>query len=154
MIRAKLPPRPTREERLNALMTTTVQPVARAVMATADSIATGRAAEQAPKLPREVRTVQAIRDAARDEPCTLRIPSVCTGDPATSVWAHWPGIDGDRGMGLKALDLAGAIACAACHDVLDMRAKAPAGYSRQQIELDFLHGHMRSLVVLARKGIL
>ena len=95
-----------------------------------------------------------IRDAANGEPCSLQIDGVCNGDPATSVWAHWPGLDGDRGMGIKSLDLAGSVACSACHDVLDGRAPRPTGLTLDAVHLAFLRGHLRSLVMLGRKGLL
>lgn len=148
------PPKPSREERCAALVASTLRPTSRVVMATAQSLA-GRPVKAEPaKLPRKARTVQAIRNAARDEDCTVRIAGACNSNPATSVWSHFPGLDGDRGMGIKALDLCGAIACSACHDVVDGRAPMPAGATRSSVMLDWFHGHMRSLVVLARKGVL
>lgn len=107
-----------------------------------------------PILKTQDRKRQAIRDAARDEPCTVRIVGACNSDPATSVWAHLPGIDGDRGMAIKAFDLCGAITCSACHDVIDGRRPRPPGASPQSVLLDFYAGHMRSLVRLAQKGLL
>ena len=84
----------------------------------------------------------------------MRLVGACNHDPATTVWSHLPGIDGDRGMGIKSLDLCGAYACATCHDVVDGRAPLPAGATRQSVMLDWHHGHMRSLVRLAQKGLL
>lgn len=60
-----------------------------------------------------------LRDSARGESCTLRIPGVCCGDPETVVLAHLP--YGGRGMGLKAPDTHSAYACASCHDAVDGR---------------------------------
>lgn len=96
---------------------------------------------------------QRIRDAARGQPCTLQIDGICNGNPATSVWAHWPGIDAGRSMGLKGIDLAGAVACSSCHDVLDGRAPRPPGMTLEAVHLAFLRGHLRSLVMLARMGV-
>lgn len=67
---------------------------------------------------------------------------------------HWPGLDGGRGLGIKSLDLAGAICCSACHDVIDGRAPLPAGATRESVEIDWHRGHLRSLVLLAQKGLL
>lgn len=61
-----------------------------------------------------------LRDSARGEDCTLRIPGHCNGDPATSVLCHLP--FGGRGMGAKAPDHHAVIACSGCHDALDHRA--------------------------------
>ena len=97
---------------------------------------------------------QAIRDSARGAECSMRIFEVCNRDPATSVWAHWPGLDGGRGMGVKSIDLAGCVACSACHDVLDGRAPRPIWMSREAVELAFLRAHLRSLVMLVRRGLI
>lgn len=99
------------------------------------------------------RKSQAIRDSARDEECTVRITGVCNHDPKTTVWSHAPiGAAGKAGA-LKALDLCGCYSCAACHDVVDGRAPRPAGYSREQVLLDWFFGHLRSLVRLKQKGL-
>ncbi len=78
---------------------------------------------------------------------------VCNHDSATTVWSHWPGLAGGRGMGLKSNDLCGAYACSACHDVVDMRSDPPEGMTRQAVEIDWHEGHLRSLVRLCEKGI-
>jgi hypothetical protein len=62
---------------------------------------------------------QVIRDSARGESCTLRIPDVCNFDPATTVFCHLPA--NQRGMGIKTPDIAGCYGCSSCHDVLDGR---------------------------------
>lgn len=102
----------------------------------------------------EHRKVQAIRDSARGEECTVRIVGACNSRPDTVVWSHVPSLVGDRGMGMKALDVCGAYACAACHDVVDGRRGLPPGASLTSVLLDWHMGHMRSLVLLARKGLL
>lgn len=127
----------------------------RAVMATPQSIAAGRAQAPAPqKLPRQQRTDDAIRQSAQGEDCHMRLDGVCNSDPATTVWSHWPGLDADRGMGIKALDAAGCYCCSACHDVIDQRTRPPAGLTRNDVVLAWMFGHLRSLVTLARKGLL
>lgn len=60
------------------------------------------------------------RQAARNQPCTLRLPGICCGDWRTTVLAHvrlW----GSGGMGKKPPDSFGFFACAACHDAYDKR---------------------------------
>lgn len=60
-----------------------------------------------------------IRNAARGQNCSLRLPG-CRNDTSTVVFAHAPSID--NGMGLKqAKDFWGAFACSNCHDVVDGR---------------------------------
>ncbi len=132
-------------------------PAVRAVMATPASFtatATAKPAAQPPKLPRKARTDQAIRDSANGEQCHMRLEQVCNGRTDTTVWSHWPGLDADRGMGLKSLDAAGCYTCVACHDAIDGRAPLPAGMSRTEVTLAWMFGHLRSLVTLARKELL
>lgn len=67
---------------------------------------------------------QKIRNAARGQSCTLRLPG-CNGDPDTTIFAHAPSID--NGMGIKtAPDWWGAFACSHCHDVVDSRVTTSA----------------------------
>lgn len=72
-------------------------PAVRAVMATPASFtATAKPAAQPPKLPRKARTDQAIRDSAQGEECHVRLLGICNGRTDTTVWSHFPGLDGDR----------------------------------------------------------
>lgn len=80
-----------------------------------------------------------LRDSARGQPCLVRIPSVCNGDPSTVVLAHLNG----GGMGTKHSDLFGAFCCSACHDVIDGRVKAKI-YTMDEIELMHLEGMART----------
>lgn len=59
-----------------------------------------------------------ITQSARGEDCTLRIPTVCNGNPTTTVFAH---LSGNKGTGTKNHDLFGVYSCSACHDWLDKR---------------------------------
>lgn len=61
-----------------------------------------------------------LRDFARGQTCTARIPGVCNQDPETVVLAHC-NMFGMGGMGMKAPDLCAAHVCSDCHDVLDGR---------------------------------
>ena len=63
-----------------------------------------------------------LREAARGQSCTVRLPGVCNGNPDTVVLAHAPA--GGRGIARKADDSHAAFACDACHSVLDGRAKS------------------------------
>ena len=70
------------------------------------------------------RESQAIRDAARGQECTVRLPGVCNFDPETTVLAHIPAQAGISGVGIKPVDLSGAFMCSACHDVIDGRGQS------------------------------
>ena len=95
-----------------------------------------------------------IRESARGEECMVRIPGVCKFDPEYTIWSHAPFMSGGKGRSIKAHDLCGAYACTACDAVIDRQAKPPAGMTREQVELDWFHGHLRSLVRLAEKGLI
>lgn len=83
----------------------------------------------------------------------MRIVGACTHNPEQTVWSHLPSIDGGRGMGMKALDLCGAYACAGCHDAIDGRCAPPSGATPVSMMLDWCRGHFRSLVILRQKGL-
>jgi len=100
---------------------------------------------------------RAITRAAKGEPCTVRLPGVCLTDGEYSIWSHarWGARLGEagRGMGTKAMDLCGAIACTACDAVYDGQRPAPH-LTRAEIDMDWMIGDLRSLGVLERKGLL
>jgi hypothetical protein len=60
---------------------------------------------------------------SRGQPCTLRIPGVCTGNTETTVPAHIR--DRHTGRGQKASDISVCDACAACHAKFDGQAGEP-----------------------------
>ena len=66
--------------------------------------------------------VPAYRNAARGQPCTLRIPGICSGNPEQTVGAHLR-MFGAAGVGQKPDDLHMVDACAACHSALDDRSR-------------------------------
>lgn len=94
-----------------------------------------------------------IRESARNEDCTVRLPGVCKWSPEYTVWSHAPWAAGGKGRAIKAIDLCGCYACTACDAVIDRQAKAPEGWSRQEVELAWFMGHLRSLVILSEKGL-
>lgn len=61
-----------------------------------------------------------LRDSARGQPCTVRLPG-CTGGGDDSVLAHMPGCG--RGVGTKTSDINALIACSRCHDAIDRRTR-------------------------------
>ena len=63
-----------------------------------------------------------LRDFAKGQTCTVRVPGVCNRDTATVVLAH--GRAG--GMGTKTTDIIGVHACSACHDWLDLTSRIKA----------------------------
>lgn len=92
---------------------------------------------------------KAIRESARGQPCTLRLPG-CDGGGETTVLAHLP--YGHRGMGRKANDLHAALCCRVCHDQLDGRALLAV--SREELLEAVIRAHGETLGYLARRGII
>lgn len=95
---------------------------------------------------------QRIRDAARGQRCTIRLPGVCSADPETTVLAHLS--YASSGMGTKPSDLSGAFCCAACHDVLDGRTQRPHGVLKEDIEWCKGRGMAETMAVLVEQGII
>ena len=66
-----------------------------------------------------------LRDSARGQECTLRIPEICNGNPETTVLCHLP--CNMAGFGMKSPDNMAVFGCSSCHDVIDGRVRHP-GY--------------------------
>lgn len=94
-----------------------------------------------------------ITDSARGEDCTVRYPGVCSHDPAKTIWSHCRHGAAGKGKSIKAIDLAGAYACTPCDAVYDGQMPRPKGMTREQADLDWFMGHVRSLVRLHEKGL-
>lgn len=87
-----------------------------------------------------------VRESARGQDCTVRIPGACNFNPETTVLAHLP--CGQKGMGMKGFDTVAVYACSACHDVLDGRRKGEVDWS------DMLRAIAETHEALIRAGIL
>lgn len=96
--------------------------------------------------------MSAITKSANGEDCQVRIPGVCTHDPATTIWSHARWGAAGRGKAIKAIDLAGAYCCVNCDAAYDGQMKTM--YTRDQIDADWCQGHFRSLVILKQKGLI
>lgn len=93
-----------------------------------------------------------LRKAARGRECTVRIPGYCNGNPETSVLAHYR-LAGTCGTGCKPDDTQGAIACSACHDLIDGRVKTN-NYTRDELRLMHAEGVLRTLAIWKQEGLL
>lgn len=91
---------------------------------------------------------QKIRNAARGQECQVRLPSICNGNPETTVFAHLNG----GGIGTKASDLHGCFACSDCHHWLD------GGYtkthSRDERDFEHLIAMKNTQLLLMRMGLI
>lgn len=94
-----------------------------------------------------------ITESARNEDCQVRIPGVCTFDPATTIWSHCRHGAAGKGKGTKALDIAGAYACTACDSAYDQMIGVKH-MTRAEVDMDWFMGHVRSLVILKEKGLI
>lgn len=95
-----------------------------------------------------------IRKIARGQDCQVRLPWCCNGNPETVVLAHGNGSAYAKGIGMKSPDYQGAFCCSSCHDVVDRRKKAPQQLTRDQVELAFAEGVMRTQRILEAHGLL
>ena len=94
--------------------------------------------------------MSAITKFAEGKDCTARIPGVCNGNPATSVWAHLNSIRWGAGRGIKVKDACGLIACSSCHLVID---GAPSDYTLTEVKMMAYEGHFESLAMLIEAGL-
>lgn len=62
--------------------------------------------------PQKIRSKK-IRESARGERCTLRVPGVCNGNRETTVFCHIN--SASKGAGTKSHDIHGFYGCYACH---------------------------------------
>ena len=78
-----------------------------------------------------------LRQSAKGQTCTFRIPGVCNNDPATVCLCHAP--HPEKGMGFKSkTDWWAAYGCSSCHDEMDGRThryyKNIPGYADNYVE--------------------
>lgn len=92
-----------------------------------------------------------LRDAAKGQPCQIRIPGYCNHNPETSVLCH-SNLAGESGGSMKASDIQAAIGCSRCHDVVDGREQTE--FTRDEIKAWFGDGVIRTLGVWVRAGVL
>ncbi|MCE0850532.1 DUF1364 domain-containing protein [Pseudomonas asiatica] len=92
-----------------------------------------------------------VRESARGQDCTVRIPGTCNFNPETTVLAHLP--CGQKGMGMKGFDTVAVYACSACHDVLDGRGKGEVDWSDMPRAIAETHEALIRAGILTIKGV-
>jgi len=92
-----------------------------------------------------------LRKLARNQPCLIRVPIVCNGNPDTVVLCHIRMIE-LSGTGIKAPDVFATFGCSACHAVCDGQQKSEYSYSERRLML--LEGMVRTQLWLLDQGIL
>lgn len=96
--------------------------------------------------------IQKLRDSANGAECTIN-SLVCNHNPETSVLAHYRSHGTNSGMGIKPDDTAAAIACSACHDLLDGRSNTYQANSKDIKDL-WLKGIIATYRYWVEEGIL
>ena len=91
-------------------------------------------------------------ESARGQNCTIRFPGVCNHNPETVVLAHINGVRFGHGVGVKTQ--LGAYACSACHDLVDMRVKLPAGSTWRDVKMAHYEGVMETISKMLNDGVL
>jgi hypothetical protein len=94
-----------------------------------------------------------IRESARGKECLMKLPGCCGGTEST-IWSHYRGEAGGKGMSLKADDLCGAYVCTHCDAIYDGQRKVPAGVTYGDVEKAWHGAHIRSLVMLHADGVI
>lgn len=84
-----------------------------------------------------------LREFARGQSCTARIPQVCNQNPETVVLAHCNKL-GIGGVGMKSPDVIAAHVCSACHDELDGRTHN-SGFGPDALEPFWFRAILRTL---------
>jgi hypothetical protein len=145
-------PQPTRSEKLES-RSLRMAAMAQSVRATERSSAVcGGEVGGAVAKERPIRS-SAIRKSAEGAECTVRLPG-CPSDPTMTIWSHYRGGAGGKGGAIKATDIAGAFACTYCDAVYDGQRPRPDGMTKDAVDLAWLEGHIRSLVILRQKNLL
>jgi len=85
-----------------------------------------------------------IRQSARMQECTVRIPGVCNHNPETTVLAHLGSGTAKRGDDTNAV-----YACSDCHDAIDRRSKV--FLSDNPVEQELLRRDREYFIDRARK---
>jgi len=87
-----------------------------------------------------------MRDGARGQTCTMRIPGICNHDPETVVFAHSDYFMHGKATGLKGHDIFGADMCSSCHEA----------YHKNNFDLglDFMKAMSETLLRRIKQGIL
>jgi hypothetical protein len=100
-----------------------------------------------------IRSSKVLR-SAKGQPCAARFPGICNNNPETTVWAHLNGHAFGKGMGVKAHDILGFHACAACHAYLDTGHGTRPLISTETLLECVLRGVTETWVRLIRAGII
>jgi len=91
---------------------------------------------------------KSLRALAQGQPCMVRIPGVCNGNPYTTVLAHLR-LAGITGGAQKAPDALGAWACSECHRCIDSNGNSH-GLERDFVRLAFYDGMARTQYLLLK----
>ncbi len=86
-----------------------------------------------------------IRDSARGETCTFRIPGVCNNNDETVVFCHAP--SPHKGTATKSDDFWGAYGCHNCHSYMD-------NYRYGQVSTTWMQAIFETQKRLIEKGLI
>ena len=92
-----------------------------------------------------------LRDSARGQECTVRLPGICNFRTDTTVLAHLP--CGQKGMGMKGFDTVAVYACDCCHGVIDGRAAGEVDWQDMLRAVAETHEALIRAKILTVKGM-
>jgi hypothetical protein len=87
------------------------------------------------------------RQGARDRPCMIRVPGICSHDAGTVVLCHYRLA---TGAGQKPDDEQGAWGCSRCHDAVDGRLKTI--HTTTELRLWHAEGVLRTQEAIRREA--
>ena len=91
-----------------------------------------------------------ITKSARNEDCSIRLPTICSFDETKTVFCHINTVF--KGVGLKSPDLFGIYGCSDCHNVLDGRR--PHKFTEAELYEATLDALIETQSKLVSKGLL
>ncbi len=88
-----------------------------------------------------------LRNHARNKPCMVRLPGICSHNVQETVLAHVR-LAGVTGVGMKAPDILGAWCCYSCHEATEKEKKD------DWVQRCFLEGVIKTQNELIAAGLL
>jgi len=87
-----------------------------------------------------------IRNSARGEDCSMRLPGICNFNPESTSLCHINTVF--KGTGMKSPDIFAFFGCSACHDAVDGRSNNPVDPQ------DILNAMVETQMKLFEKGLI
>lgn len=94
-----------------------------------------------------------IRESAKGEDCTIRLPRICSFNPEQTVLCHQNSARAGKGGAKKSEDALGAYGCYSCHMIVDRQHPLPPHLSWEEVYEAFQEGHFETFLKLKANGL-